>query len=116
MPGTEPKDSESELRGRLDSLTSALGRAEAAEKKAASGSAGPDKALAGAMSSGFRAATDMAGGVIAGALLGYFGDRWLGTSPFLLIAFLVIGTFAGLRSVYRLGTRPSTPKGDDPRN
>ncbi len=115
MPGNEPKGSESELRERLDSLTSALGRAEAAEKAAAE-PAGPDKALAGAMSSGFRAATDMAGGVIAGALLGYFGDRWLGTSPFLLIAFLVIGTIAGLRSAYRLGTRPSTPKGDGPRN
>jgi ATP synthase protein I len=63
------------------------------------------------MSSGFRAATDLAGGIIAGALLGFLGDRWLGTSPFLLITFLVLGTIAGLRSVYRLGARPTSGSG-----
>lgn len=105
-----------ELRARLDSLTSALKRTEKAEQ-ANSDKAGPDKALTGAMSSGFRAATDLTGGVIAGALIGYLGDRWLGTSPFLLIAFLVIGTIAGFRSVYRLGARPtSTRKPDTPKD
>lgn len=113
MSESDPNGSDPKLRERLDSLKAALGRVEAAEK-ADSEKAGPDKALAGAMSSGFRAATDMAGGVIAGALIGYFGDRWLGTSPFLLIAFLVIGTIAGLRSAYLLGTRPSSPKGGEP--
>lgn len=107
MSEPDPNASDSELRARLGSLRSALRQAEANEKPGA-GPVGEDKALAGAMSSGFRAATDLAGGVIAGALIGYFGDRWLGTSPFLLIAFLVIGTIAGFRSVYRLGSRPTS--------
>jgi ATP synthase protein I len=110
MSEPDKNASDSELRARLGSLKSALGRAEA-DAKPGSTRAGQDGALAGAMSSGFRAATDLAGGIIAGALLGYLGDWWLGTSPFLLIAFLVIGTIAGLRSVYRLGARPTHRSG-----
>ena len=111
MSEPDPNASDSELRARLDSLKSAIGRAEESGEPA-KGPDGQDKALAGAMSSGFRAATDMAGGVIAGALIGVLADRWLGTSPFLLIAFLVIGSIAGLRSVYRLGSRPTSGSKD----
>lgn len=111
-PESDKNASDSELRARLDSLKSAIGRAEVGDKPGA-GPVGSDKALAGAMSSGFRAATDLAGGIIAGAFIGYLGDRWLGTSPFLLIAFLVIGTIAGFRSVYKLGARPTSGSGDD---
>ncbi|MCO5092356.1 AtpZ/AtpI family protein [Bosea sp. (in: a-proteobacteria)] len=107
MSEPDPNASDPELRARLGSLKSAIQRAEANDKPGA-GPAGEDKALAGAMSSGFRAATDLAGGIIAGALIGYLGDRWLGTSPFLLIAFVVIGTIAGLKAVYRLGSRPTS--------
>jgi ATP synthase protein I len=111
MSEPDKNASDSELRARLGSLKTALERAEESEKPGAS-AAGPDGALAGAMSSGFRAATDLAGGIIAGALIGVLGDRWLGTSPFLLIAFLVIGAIAGLRSVYRLGSRPTSGSKD----
>jgi len=114
MTEPDPNASDSELRARLGSLKSAIQRAEANDKPGAS-PAGEDKALAGAMSSGFRAATDLAGGIIAGALIGYLGDRWLGTSPFLLIAFLVIGTIAGFRSVYRLGSRPTSGSSGGPK-
>jgi ATP synthase protein I len=107
MSEPDKNASDSELRARLDSLKSALGRTEGGDKPGA-GPVEPDGALAGAMSSGLRAATDLAGGIIAGALIGLLGDRWLGTSPFLLIAFLVIGAIAGLRSVYRLGSRPTS--------
>ncbi len=112
MSDPDKNASDTELRARLDSLKTSLGRAEASDKPGAS-PVGRDKALAGAMSSGFRAATDLAGGIIAGALIGYLGDRWLGTSPFLLIAFLVIGTIAGFRSVYKLGSRPTSGTGRD---
>jgi ATP synthase protein I len=107
MAEPDKNASDSELRARLGSLKAALGRAEGAEKPGAS-PAGEDGAMAGAMSSGLRAATDLAGGIIAGALIGMLADRWLGTSPFLLIIFLVIGAIAGLRSVYRLGSRPTS--------
>ncbi len=111
MSEPDKNASDTELRARLGSLKAALGRTDGNEKPGAS-PAGQDGALAGAMSSGFRAATDLAGGIIAGALIGILADRWLGTSPFLLIIFLVIGAMAGLRSVYRLGSRPTSGSKD----
>ena len=50
---------------------------------------------------GLQAGIDVVAGVIAGVLIGWALDRWLGTSPFLLIAFLFVGAAAGLRNAYR---------------
>lgn len=35
-----------------------------------------------------------------GLAMGYFLDKWLGTSPWLLIVFLLLGIAAGFRDVY----------------
>ncbi len=40
-------------------------------------------------------------GVVVGLILGVNLDEWLGTSPFLLILFLLLGFGAGLRNVIR---------------
>ncbi|UZP69044.1 AtpZ/AtpI family protein [Desulfovibrio mangrovi] len=39
-----------------------------------------------------------------GAGIGYFLDDWLGTKPWLFIAFLILGVVAGFRAVF-LDTR-----------
>lgn len=39
---------------------------------------------------------------IIGALIGYYFDKWLGTSPYGFIAWLVIGIIAGFRNLYIL--------------
>ena len=36
-----------------------------------------------------------------GLAMGYFLDKWLGTSPWLLVIFLLLGIVAGFRDVYR---------------
>jgi ATP synthase protein I len=36
-----------------------------------------------------------------GAGIGYLLDRWLGTEPWLLVLFFVIGTIAGFREMLR---------------
>ena len=33
--------------------------------------------------------------VLAGTLLGYFLDRWLGTDPWLVVIGIVVGSYAG---------------------
>lgn len=33
--------------------------------------------------------------IVAGTLLGYFADRWLGTDPWLVILGVVVGSYAG---------------------
>ncbi|MBI5919826.1 MAG: AtpZ/AtpI family protein [Nitrosomonadales bacterium] len=43
---------------------------------------------------------------VAGFLLGYAADWWLGTSPWFLLGLGVLGFVGGLLKVYRLLTHP----------
>jgi len=40
----------------------------------------------------------------AGAVIGWLLDRWLGTKPWLILVFFILGFAAGLLNVYRLMT------------
>ncbi|SNZ07896.1 ATP synthase protein I [Persephonella hydrogeniphila] len=40
-------------------------------------------------------------GVIVGVLLGYFLDKYFGTSPWLTIIFFFLGIAAGFRNMYK---------------
>lgn len=51
---------------------------------------------------GFRAGVEVVSALIAGVLIGYFLDRWLGTRPWLFLLFFVLGGAAGVLNVYRL--------------
>ncbi|NBB83072.1 MAG: ATP synthase I [Alphaproteobacteria bacterium] len=53
------------------------------------------------MGAGLRIAVELAAAVIVGAGIGIVLDRWLGTSPWLLIVFFVVGCVAGFLNVYR---------------
>ncbi|MDP2846860.1 MAG: AtpZ/AtpI family protein [Humidesulfovibrio sp.] len=61
-----------------------------------------------------------------GLAMGYFLDEWLGTSPWLLIVFLLLGIVAGFRDVFLEARRiqrrsegdhgaESGPRGSDPK-
>lgn len=39
--------------------------------------------------------------IIVGLFFGYLLDRWLGTDPWLLLAFTVLGIVSGLLSLFR---------------
>jgi ATP synthase protein I len=39
--------------------------------------------------------------IIVGLFFGYFLDRWLGTGPWLLLVFTVLGVVSGLLSLFR---------------
>lgn len=43
--------------------------------------------------------------VAAGVLIGYYLDRWLGTSPWLFLLFLFIGMAAAIYNVLRIAAR-----------
>lgn len=49
----------------------------------------------------FRLSTEFMAGIIAGGGLGWLLDRWLGTSPWGLIVFLMLGFAAGTFNVVR---------------
>lgn len=48
-----------------------------------------------------RASSDLLAGLIVGMLIGFLLDKWLGTSPWLILAGIAIGFAAGLRNLAR---------------
>ncbi|MFQ6132270.1 MAG: AtpZ/AtpI family protein [Armatimonadota bacterium] len=43
--------------------------------------------------------------VSIGALIGWYLDRWLGTEPWLMVLFFLLGTAAGFIEVFRIANR-----------
>ncbi|MGD9538485.1 MAG: AtpZ/AtpI family protein [Alphaproteobacteria bacterium] len=50
-------------------------------------------------------AIEMAAALAVGFGIGWYLDRWLGTKPWLLVVFLIIGLAAGVRNVMRVIAR-----------
>jgi ATP synthase protein I len=62
---------------------------------------------------GFHLSSELVGGVVAGALIGWALDYWLGISPWGLIVFVLVGFIAGVVNVMRsAGVWPSAGAGD----
>ena len=78
-----------EFSGRLDAMR---GEHEPEERQTGSGAAW-GRAL--------RASSELLAGLLVGLFLGYLLDRWLGTSPWLLLLGIGIGFAAGLRNLMR---------------
>jgi ATP synthase protein I len=66
----------------------------------------PATALGRAMGAGI----EFAAAIGIGMAIGYWLDRWLGTDPWLMLAFLALGFAAGLRNLLRLQP-PAPPTG-----
>jgi ATP synthase protein I len=62
---------------------------------------GDGAAKASAMALGFRLSSELIAGVVVGALIGWGFDRFLSTSPFGLIVFVLLGFIAGVVNVIR---------------
>lgn len=60
-------------------------------------SGGADKAGVG-----MRIAVEMVAGIGVGTFIGLMLDRWLGTKPWLLIVFFLLGSAAAFLNVYRV--------------
>jgi ATP synthase protein I len=55
---------------------------------------------------GQRVLGELIGAPFGGFVVGWLLDRWLGTSPWLLLAMLFLGFGVGIRSVIRLSRAP----------
>jgi len=49
-----------------------------------------------------RVATELVAGVVVGTFIGWALDRWLGTTPFLMVVLLFLGAAAGMLNVWRM--------------
>jgi ATP synthase protein I len=107
--GSPPAD-EAALSARLKRLGERLGQLKTSRPPDSSPGASP-RADSSAMARGFRLSTELVGGVLLGAALGWLLDRWLGTSPWGLIVLVLLGFAAGVLNVMRAaGVVSSGPK------
>ena len=56
------------------------------------------------LSLAFRVALEIVSAVVIGFCLGWLLDDWLGTKPWLMLTFVVIGFAAGVLNVYRMAS------------
>ena len=59
----------------------------------------------------FRLATELVAGVAVGFLIGWLLDRWLGTAPWLTLAFFALGVAAGFTNVVRTARQMNAQSG-----
>lgn len=66
------------------------------------------------MAQGMRIATELVAAVAVGVGIGLLLDSWLGTKPWMLIVFILLGSIAGMLNVYRIATGQRRVAGFDP--
>ena len=57
----------------------------------------------------------LVGPILVAGTIGYFLDRWLGTSPWLILILTGLGFYAGVREVYRRYRRMLESRNDQPK-
>ena len=105
---SDDKPDDGALRARLSELSSSLdARDKQQDRQAPVESPGFGKA----MSTGFLVLSELVAAVVISAVIGWQLDKWLHTSPILLIVFLALGTVAGFWNVYRIAAKPTSGPG-----
>jgi ATP synthase protein I len=118
MPDKETEREDAELHSRLGALKSAIAKEKAEAKQAeAKADVGPAPETARGLATGMRIVSELVAGVLVGGVVGYFADRWLHTTPWLMLLGLLLGTAGGFNNVYKLGMKPTgfNNKKDDTR-
>ncbi|MDP8994183.1 MAG: AtpZ/AtpI family protein [Pseudomonadota bacterium] len=97
------QDSPSPEDARLTSLHERLSRAQAEEAVRTGKTRKPADSQ---YELGNRVLSYLLGGLLGGGLIGWVLDAWFGTSPWLLLTMLFLGTAAGFRSIIRISRTP----------
>jgi ATP synthase protein I len=99
--GAEPPD-EAALSARLKSLGQRLDQANSdLSRKSETGLASRSAADHSAFARGFRLSSELVVGVLIGTALGWLIDRWLGSLPWGMFVFSLLGFTAGVLNVMR---------------
>ena len=92
---------EAALSARLQRLGEGLSSARKREAPPSEGPGGDRATTASGYARGFRLSSELVGGVLVGAGVGWLIDRLLGISPWGFIVFLLLGFVAGVLNVMR---------------
>jgi ATP synthase protein I len=104
---------EAALSARLQRLGEGLGQARGRAAPPSESAAGDQATTASGYARGFRLSSELVGGVLVGAGLGWLIDRLFGISPWGFIVFLLLGFVAGVLNVMRsAGIAPGPTPGD----
>ncbi len=110
-PG-EQLTEEAALSARLRRLGEKLDQERASRPPKTDSAARPSSDLSG-FARGFRLSSELVGGVVVGAVIGWSLDHWLGISPWGMIVFLLLGFAAGVLNVMRsAGVMPGKDASD----
>jgi len=90
---------------RSDELGKRVEDAKGTSKSLPARPSGRGKVDGSAMGKAMRVSTELIGGILVGAGLGYLLDLWLGTIPLFFIVFFLLGAAAGMVNVVR-GSAP----------
>jgi ATP synthase protein I len=101
-----PEDREA-LRRRSAEIGERLGEATRQRERKAGSQEPTGPSAAGR---GLRASAELIGGIVAGSLIGWYLDKWLGTEkPVMFVLFFLLGAAAGILNVIRTAMREKTP-------
>jgi ATP synthase protein I len=104
---------EAALSARLQRLGEGLGQVRGPAGPPSEDPGGDRATTASGYAKGFRLSSELVGGVLVGAGLGWLVDRLLGISPWGFIVFLLLGFVAGVLNVMRSAGVVPGPKSDD---
>lgn len=98
-PGRRESDRDTDtIRHRLDDLERRLGGIRAGRDAP---EAEVPEGRGNAFGKALRLSTELIAGVAVGGFIGWALDVWLGTKPFLMVGFLILGAAAGILNVVR---------------
>ena len=60
-----------------------------------------DRIPTGGIALAGRVTTELVAGIVVGTFIGWAFDKWLGTTPTLMVVFFFIGSAAGMMNVWR---------------
>lgn len=83
----------------LEELDDKINKAKKNNKELSKHKSDPEDKSGGAAAA--RAGLEFFSGVLAGSMLGYFIDKWLGTAPIFIVICLLLGSAAGMLNIYR---------------
>ena len=81
------------------------GRLDAARSRRVEPSEAKSRARGSALGQAFKISIELVAGVAVGGFIGWYLDGWLGTRPWLLVLFLVLGFAGGMMNTIRTAQR-----------
>jgi ATP synthase protein I len=93
---------DTDRKGSLDTLEARIAEARRRQQGSESKPRVTDNFSGSFMGAAFRIGVELVAALVVSVGFGWLLDRWLGTRPWLMVAFFFLGSAAGMMNVYRV--------------